>query len=123
MYGRIAVVPGHYVEGVGLKPFKQLWVRKSVGGSEGLFGEAGSSHESRESLIQHLMYEGEHRGRHQLTELQQMSDMELNSLHNWTIKMAPTLFNADPDKGPILLLITVVVIAVILTWYFWPKED
>lgn len=37
--------------------------------------------------------------------------------------MAPTLFNADPDKGPILLLITVVVIAVILTWYFWPKED
>lgn len=46
-----------------------------------LFGNRGTSHESRETLIRHLYQDGIHRGRHTLQELQAMSDDALNDIH------------------------------------------
>ena len=45
-------------------------------------GKQGSSHESRESLIDHLLNEGVHRGRHTESKLKSLSDDQLNELHN-----------------------------------------
>lgn len=45
-------------------------------------GQPGNSHYNRTSLINHLMYEGIHRGRHSLSQLNSMTDSQLNSLHS-----------------------------------------
>lgn len=47
-----------------------------------LFGFPGTSHESRETLINHLLTEGIHRGRHSFGSLQSMTDEQLDALHN-----------------------------------------
>lgn len=47
-----------------------------------LFGRRGTSHESRETLIQHLANEGIHRGKWSAAELQGMSDDALDALHS-----------------------------------------
>jgi thiol-disulfide isomerase/thioredoxin len=47
-----------------------------------IYGRIGTSHESRETLIKHLFNDGIHRGRHSLANLNNMSDIELDSLHN-----------------------------------------
>lgn len=49
---------------------------------QSLFGFAGTSHESRETLIDHLANDGIHKGRHSLAKLQAMTDEQLDSLHN-----------------------------------------
>ncbi|TXH13896.1 MAG: hypothetical protein E6R03_10450 [Hyphomicrobiaceae bacterium] len=46
-----------------------------------LFGQIGTSHESRETLIDHLLRDGIHRGKRSLQQLQAMSDDELNAAH------------------------------------------
>lgn len=48
----------------------------------GLYGRTGTSHESRETLISHLLEDGIHAGRHTRAELSKMSDESLNDLHN-----------------------------------------
>jgi hypothetical protein len=47
-----------------------------------IYGSVGTSHESRETLIDHLANDGVHRGRHSLAKLQAMTDEQLDSLHN-----------------------------------------
>lgn len=47
-----------------------------------LFGFTGTSHESRQTLINHLMNDGVHRGRHTLKSLQSMTDEQLDKLHS-----------------------------------------
>lgn len=47
-----------------------------------LYGSKGTSHESRETLIQHLLRDGIHRERHTMEELNAMSDRELVNLHD-----------------------------------------
>lgn len=54
-------------------------VRRSPGIYNGI---PGNSHESREELIRHLLYDGIHKGRHIESELNAMSDEQLNDLHN-----------------------------------------
>jgi len=49
---------------------------------QSLFGFAGSAHESRETLIRHLMEDAAHKGRHSLSRLQSMTDEQLDTLHN-----------------------------------------
>lgn len=49
--------------------------------SPGLYGRVGTSHESRETLIDHMMEDGIHSGRHSRSELSKLSDEELNDLH------------------------------------------
>lgn len=44
-------------------------------------GKAGSSHENRASLIDHLLNEGIHSGRHTSQQLNAMTDSELNYVH------------------------------------------
>lgn len=60
---------------------------KTILRNPSLFGLVGTSHQSRETLINHLHNDGIHRGRHSLNDLQNMSDDELNELHkidhNW----------------------------------------
>ncbi len=46
------------------------------------YGRKGTSHESRETLIQHLLNEGIHQGRHTRTDLEQLSDRDLVDLHD-----------------------------------------
>lgn len=46
-----------------------------------LFGRHGTSHESRSTLIEHLSFDGIHRGKHVIARLYEMSDSELNDLH------------------------------------------
>lgn len=46
-----------------------------------LFGLTGTSHESRETLIEHLLQDGIHKGRHSRSRLQSMTDDQLNELH------------------------------------------
>jgi hypothetical protein len=46
-----------------------------------LFGFISTTHESRETLIRHLLYEEPHKGKHQALALSKMSDMELDQLH------------------------------------------
>lgn len=47
-----------------------------------LFGRKGTSHESRETLIKHLLDDGIHRGLHTRTDLERLSDRELTDLHD-----------------------------------------
>ena len=47
-----------------------------------IYGRTGTSHESRETLISHLLSDGIHKGRHTLAELSAMTDVELDALHN-----------------------------------------
>lgn len=47
-----------------------------------LYGRAGTSHESRETLIKHLLSDGIHAGKHTPAELSAMTDVELDALHN-----------------------------------------
>lgn len=53
-----------------------------------IYGRRGTSHESRESLINHLLRDGIHRGKWQLDALNAMSDDALDLAHNtdhgWT---------------------------------------
>lgn len=44
-------------------------------------GKPGSSHESRETLIDHLLNEGIHKGRHTKASLDGMTDQQLDALH------------------------------------------
>jgi hypothetical protein len=46
-----------------------------------LFGKTGTSHESRETLIQHLLSDGIHRGKYSMSYLQSLSDDALNLVH------------------------------------------
>ena len=46
------------------------------------YGRKGTSHESRETLIQHLLNEGIHQGRHTRSDLEQLSDRDLVALHD-----------------------------------------
>ena len=45
-------------------------------------GQRGSSHESRQSLIDHLSYDGIHRGKHDRSQLEAMSDEALDATHD-----------------------------------------
>ena len=47
-----------------------------------IFGRTGTSHESRQALINHLLTDGIHEGRHTSAELDAMTDEQLDSLHN-----------------------------------------
>lgn len=47
-----------------------------------LFGSLGTSHESRSTLIRHLLNDGIHRGRWQIDTLNSMSDDALNQAHS-----------------------------------------
>lgn len=47
-----------------------------------IFGRTGTSHESRETLIKHLLSDGIHAGKHTSAELSAMTDEQLDSLHN-----------------------------------------
>lgn len=47
-----------------------------------LFGSVGTSHESRSTLIRHLLNDGIHRGRWQIDTLNAMSDDALNEAHS-----------------------------------------
>lgn len=50
--------------------------------NSGFFGRKGTSHESRQTLIDHLFEDGIHKGRHSKQELEAMSDSELVELHD-----------------------------------------
>lgn len=54
---------------------------KAVGRNPSLYGQIGTSHESRETLIDHLLNDGIHRRKRTLLQLQAMSDDELNAAH------------------------------------------
>lgn len=54
---------------------------KSKVSKSSLFGKMGTSHESRETLINHLLNEGIHRGRYSLSYLNSLSDSQLNDVH------------------------------------------
>lgn len=54
---------------------------KAVGRNPSLFGRLGTSHESRETLIDHLLNGSIHRGKRSLAQLQLMSDDELDAAH------------------------------------------
>jgi hypothetical protein len=45
-------------------------------------GKPGSSHQNRQALINHLMNQGIHRNKHLLSDLNRMTDVELDKLHN-----------------------------------------
>lgn len=46
-----------------------------------IYGQVGTSHESRATLINHLLNDGIHKGRHSLNQLNSMTDDQLNRLH------------------------------------------
>lgn len=46
------------------------------------FGNTGSSHESRETLIRHLLEDGIHKGRRTTEQLEKMTDLQLDQLHH-----------------------------------------
>ena len=46
-------------------------------------GQPNNSHKDRQSLINHLMYGSVHKGKHKLSDLMRMSDIDLDSLHNF----------------------------------------
>lgn len=50
--------------------------------SGNFFGRKGTSHESRETLIAHLLSDGIHQGRHTKASLESLSDSELVELHD-----------------------------------------
>lgn len=47
-----------------------------------IYGRVGTSHESRQTLINHLLTDGIHKGRHTQAELDAMTDEQLDALHN-----------------------------------------
>lgn len=47
-----------------------------------IYGRVGTSHESRQTLIAHLLTDGIHKGRHTQAELDAMTDEQLDALHN-----------------------------------------
>jgi hypothetical protein len=47
-----------------------------------LFGRVGTSHESRQTLINHLLNDSIHKGRHTSAELEAMTDQQLSDLHD-----------------------------------------
>lgn len=47
-----------------------------------IYGRVGTSHESRATLIAHLITDGIHKGRHTQAELDAMTDEQLDALHN-----------------------------------------
>ena len=47
-----------------------------------IYGRVGTSHESRQALIAHLLTDGIHKGRHTQAELDAMTDEQLDALHN-----------------------------------------
>lgn len=55
---------------------------KTIERTPNLFGRVGTSHESRETLIKHLFNDGIHAGKHSLSNLNNMSDVELDKLHS-----------------------------------------
>lgn len=50
--------------------------------SGNFFGRKGTSHESRETLVEHLLSDGIHQGRHAKASLESLSDSELVELHD-----------------------------------------
>lgn len=45
-------------------------------------GKSGSSHENRQTLIKHLLYDGIHRGKHSESYLNSLNDTDLDKLHS-----------------------------------------
>lgn len=60
---------------------KKPKVVKSVVQSS-IYGSVGTSHESRETLIDHLLNDGIHKGRRSLQQLNSMTDEQLDRLHS-----------------------------------------
>lgn len=50
--------------------------------SGNFFGRKGTSHETRETLIEHMISDGIHQGRHTKSSLESLSDSELVELHD-----------------------------------------
>jgi hypothetical protein len=64
-------------------PLKTILTQATLNSSSNIYdGQPGSSHQNRSSLINHLLNEGIHRGRHSASSLNKMSDDQLNSLHS-----------------------------------------
>jgi len=57
-------------------------VPKPAARDNSFYGRKGTSHESRETLIRHLLTEGIHQGRHTRADLERLSDRELVDLHD-----------------------------------------
>jgi len=47
-----------------------------------LFGRIGTSHESRQTLVDHLLNDSIHKGRHTSAELEALTDQQLSDLHD-----------------------------------------
>ena len=63
------------------------------------YGRKGTSHESRETLIQHLLNEGIHQGRHTRTSLEQLSDRDLVALHDEEHEENGDVVKTDCGRG------------------------
>lgn len=63
------------IETLSAEPVKSPGVPK-------LFGRVGTSHESRETLVSHLLNDSIHKGRHTSAELEAMTDQQLSDLHD-----------------------------------------
>lgn len=81
---RVVVTPFHQVPGLTMQHAGDVWAYRptSLPVRSGIFGDIGTSHESRETLVFHLLNDGKHRGRHSAGDLAQMSDEQLEALHN-----------------------------------------
>lgn len=64
------------------QPPPKLLIPPTMPESEIYNGRPGSSHQNRQSLIQHLANDGIHRGRHSISSLNAMSDQQLDQLHS-----------------------------------------
>lgn len=70
-------VPPHVI----LQKIEELKGQKP-GYSGDFFGRKGTSHETRETLIEHMLEDGIHQGRHTKLSLESLSDSELVELHD-----------------------------------------
>lgn len=63
-----------------IQKIKELKGQKPT--SSSFFGRKGTSHESRQTLIDHMLEDGIHQGRHTRQSLEAMSDADLVELHD-----------------------------------------
>ena len=77
---RVVVTPYHQVPGIPMSQTGDVWTYRPT--SSTVFGSIGTSHESRESLIKHMLTEGEHIGRHTPESLSRLTDQQLSDLHD-----------------------------------------
>lgn len=78
------------------------WTRELVENPEKQtlpFGISGSSHESRESLIKHLLNDGVHKGKRTREQLDKMTDLQLDQLHHLD-HVVEAKAKARPTKKP-----------------------